>query len=71
MGLERASNQLARLLLTRGAAAGSTVVVGMPNCPEHYVATFAVWKLGALPLALRPILPDRERDALLDLASPR
>lgn len=68
--LERASNQLARLLAAQGADQRSTIVVGLPNSPEHYIATFAVWKLGALPLALRSAMPDRERDAVLDLAQP-
>jgi bile acid-coenzyme A ligase len=68
--LERASNQLARLLAAQGADERSTVVVGLPNCPAHFIATFAVWKLGALPLSLRSAMPDRERDAVLDLAQP-
>ena len=68
--LERASNQLARLLAAQGADQGSIVAVGLPNCPEHFISTFAVWKLGALPLSLRSAMPDRERDAVLDLAQP-
>lgn len=68
--LDRASNRLARLLAARGVDERSTVVVGLPNCPEHYIACFATWKLGAMALALRAALPDRERDALLDLAQP-
>src|SRR5215471_6060538 len=68
--LEAASNRAARLLAQTGAAGGSTVVVGVPNCLEHFVATFAVWKLGATPVPLYPGFPDRERDALLDLAQP-
>ncbi|MBV9581863.1 MAG: AMP-binding protein [Chloroflexi bacterium] len=68
--LDRASNRVARLLAAQGVDARSTVVVGLPNGPEHYITTFAVWKLGALPLVLRPALPDRERDAVLDLARP-
>lgn len=68
--LDCASNRLARLLAAQGVDEQSTVVVGLPNCPEHYIATFATWKLGALPLALRSAMPDRERDAFLDLAQP-
>lgn len=68
--LDRASNRLARLLAARGVDERSTVVVGLPNCPEHFVACFAVWKLGAMALPLRSALPARERDALLDLARP-
>src|SRR6516225_2574351 len=61
--LEVQSNQVARLLAEAGASEGSTVVVGLPNCPEHYVTTFAVWKLGATPLPLYAGFPDRERGA--------
>jgi bile acid-coenzyme A ligase len=68
--LDRASNRLARLLGARGVGERSTVVVGLPNCPEHFIACFAVWKLGAMALPLRAALPARERDALLDLARP-
>ncbi|MHB8644905.1 MAG: AMP-binding protein [Thermomicrobiales bacterium] len=68
--LDRASNRLARLMAAQGVGERSTVIVGLPNCPEHFIASFATWKLGALVLALRSALPDRERDALLDLAQP-
>src|SRR4051794_29510067 len=59
--LDHASNRLARLLEAQGVDEHSTVVVGLPNGPEHYIATFATWKMGALPLALRSTMPDRER----------
>jgi bile acid-coenzyme A ligase len=68
--LEVQTNQVARLLAEGGASEGSTVAVALTNCPEHYVVTFAVWKLGATPLPLYAGFPDRERDALLDLATP-
>jgi bile acid-coenzyme A ligase len=66
--LDRASNRAARLLATRGAGSSSTVVVALPNCPEHYFATLGAWKVGALVLPLNPRLPAPERDALLDVA---
>jgi bile acid-coenzyme A ligase len=68
--LEQASNRVARALIEVGAGQGAIVVIGLPNCPEHYVATFAVWKLGATPLPLHAGLPERESTALLDLARP-
>ena len=64
------SNQIARLLAQRGVGPESTVVVGLWNCPEHILVTAAAWKLGALVLPLRALLPDRERDEILDLAQP-
>ena len=68
--LDERSNQVARLLAGRGVGEHSLVVVGLPNCPEHYVATFAAWKLGALVLPLRAVLPGRERDQILELGDP-
>jgi bile acid-coenzyme A ligase len=68
--LDERSNQVARLLAGRGVGERSLVVVGLPNCPEHYVATFAAWKLGALVLPLRAALPGRERDQILELSAP-
>ena len=68
--LDRRSSQVARLLAARGVGEGATVVVGLPNCPEHFLACFAAWKLGGLALPLRAALPAPERDALLALARP-
>jgi len=68
--LDRASNRIARLLAARGVHEGATVVVGVVNSPEHILVTVAAWKLGALMLPLRAILPARERDAILAIARP-
>jgi len=68
--LDRASNQIARLLAARGVHEGATVVVGGVNSPEHILVTVAAWKLGALMLPLRAVLPARERDAILAIARP-
>jgi bile acid-coenzyme A ligase len=68
--LDRASNRAARLFADRGVDDRSLVVVGLPNGPEHYVATFAAWKLGALVLPLKATLPGRERDQILETGAP-
>lgn len=68
--LNTASNRLARRMAAIGVDTQSLVVVGLPNCPEHFIATFAAWKLGALVLPMRAALPPRERDQILDLAQP-
>lgn len=68
--LDRASNRVARLLEERGVNGRAMVVVGLPNWPEHYVATFATWKLGALVLPMRSSLPARERDQILEVGTP-
>ena len=68
--LDLRSNQVARMFAERGVDEGSTVVVGLPNCPEHIVSCFATWKLGGVTLPLREAMPAIERDAMLDLAKP-
>lgn len=68
--LDRTTNRIARLLAARGVHGGDTVVVGVVNSPEHVFVTVAAWKLGALMLPLRAILPARERNAILELAQP-
>jgi len=68
--LDLESNQTARLLESRGVGQGSIVIVGLGNCPEHFVVSFAAWKLGACVLPLSYALPARERDPLIALARP-
>ncbi|HEX9889848.1 MAG TPA: AMP-binding protein [Nitriliruptorales bacterium] len=64
------STQVARRFAELGVDEDSTVVIGYRSCPEHAIAAAAGWKLGALVLPLKHSLPDRERDAILELASP-
>lgn len=68
--LDRATNQVARLLADRGVDERSRVIIALPNCPEHYVVAYAAWKLGAFVLPLRAALPDHERDQILTLFIP-
>ncbi|MHB8507886.1 MAG: AMP-binding protein [Candidatus Dormibacteria bacterium] len=66
--LDRASDRASHLFAERGVGPDSTVVIGLRNCPAHYVATWAAWKVGALVLPLSASLPPGEREGLLDLA---
>jgi bile acid-coenzyme A ligase len=68
--LDRFSNQVARFLAERLVGQGSMVVVGLPNCLEHFLVTIAVWKLGGCVLPLRASLPMKERDQILKVAQP-
>ena len=68
--LERWTNQIARLMADRGVTGGSMVVTGVWNSPEMIAFTIAAWKIGARVLPLRAILPQRERNEILDLAKP-
>ena len=68
--LERRSNQLARLLEAESVGQRSTVVIGLENCVEHYVAAHAAWRLGALVLPVSHRAPEAERNEILTLANP-
>ena len=63
------TDRLARGLLARGVGPGSTVVVALPNSPEHVALCHAAWKAGALVLPIRHALPVPEREAILELAA--
>jgi bile acid-coenzyme A ligase len=68
--LDDRSTQIARLLAEHGVDESSTVVVGFPNWPEHFLADYAAWKLGALVVPVRFNIPLRERDQILEVANP-
>src|SRR4051794_8985938 len=51
--LDDAARRFAGVLEQRGVSSLTKVVVGLPRVPEHLVATFAAWKLGACVVALR------------------
>src|SRR5207302_792507 len=46
------------------------VMIGLPNGIEFVAATFATWKLGAVPMPVSHRLPHPERAAIADLARP-
>jgi bile acid-coenzyme A ligase len=68
--LDRWSSRLARRFAELGLDETSMLVIGLPNCLEHYVAAYAGWKLGALVLPVRANLPPIERDGILDVGNP-
>jgi len=69
--LDERSTQLARVLSARGLAVGDHMAVSLPNSPEHLVATFAGWKVGAVVVPMRWNLPVWERDRVLAVIGPR
>jgi len=68
--LDAAARRCASLLAARGVGETSTVVVGIPRCTEHLIATFAAWRLGACVAPVRDDLPVAERTGLLELTAP-
>jgi bile acid-coenzyme A ligase len=57
-------------LTEHGLAAGDTMVICLKNSPEHLIASFAGWKVGAVVIPMRPNLPEWERDRVLAAIGP-
>ena len=68
--LERGARRLGRAYLERGVAQGDFVTIALPNCVEFFEATFAAWKIGAVPQPVSSHLPLAERRAILERAQP-
>jgi len=66
--LESRTNRLARSFAELGVTHGSFVTVALPNSVAFYEACIAAWKLGAIPQPVSYRLPDRERQAIVELA---
>lgn len=61
---------LAVYLHENGTREGDMVTVAVPNSIDFFVAYVAAWRLGATPQPISSRLPQREIDAILDLADP-
>jgi bile acid-coenzyme A ligase len=68
--LERSTNRLARQMLAAGVGHDDLVTIGLPNGIAFYETAIAAWKCGATPQPISYRLPDRERVAIIELASP-
>ena len=71
--LDTASTAGAHLLLAIMSAepsAGDRIAIALPSGPEHFIATYAAWKLGACAVPLRWDLPEWERHRVLEVARP-
>lgn len=66
--LDRRTNRLARAYAGLGVQHGSLVTVAMPNSVGFLESCIATWKLGGVPQPVSHRLPDRERQAIVDLA---
>jgi bile acid-coenzyme A ligase len=69
--LDRAANRMARDLAGRGVQLGDMVTIALPNTVAWFVAVAACWKLGAVPQPVSARLPQRELDAIAELADPK
>jgi bile acid-coenzyme A ligase len=66
--LDLRTNRIAREWSELGVGAGDFVSIALPNSVAFVEAAVAAWKLGAIPQPLSAHLPDRERQAIVELA---
>ena len=63
--LDRESTAFAAALAALGVRKGDRVALALPNCPQFFVAEFAIWKTGAVCVPLNPIYSEREIEHVL------
>jgi bile acid-coenzyme A ligase len=63
-------DNLALYLAEHGTKEGDMVTVAVPNSIDFFIAYIAAWRLGATPQPISSRLPQRELDALIELANP-
>ncbi|MFM1790428.1 MAG: hypothetical protein RLZZ526_755, partial [Actinomycetota bacterium] len=61
---------LAVHLQSLGVTFGDLVTVAVPNSIDWFVSYVAIWMLGATPQPVSSRLPQRELEALIELANP-
>ena len=66
--LESRSNQWARALAELGVGFGDFVTIALPNSVDYFLALVGTWKVGAVPQPVSPVLPQAERQAIVELA---
>ncbi|NKQ53989.1 long-chain fatty acid--CoA ligase [Amycolatopsis sp. K13G38] len=69
--LHRRSSRLAGALAERGLGHGDRLGLGLRNLPQFTLATFAAWKLGAVPVPVRWDVPEWELARLREVIEPR
>lgn len=68
--LLEAGYSLAVHLAESGTREGDMVTVAVPNSVDFFIAYVAIWRLGATPQPISSRLPQRELDAIIELANP-
>lgn len=66
----RLGYNLAAELHDAGTREGDMVTVAVPNSVDFFIAYVAAWRLGATPQPISSRLPQRELDAIIELADP-
>jgi long-chain acyl-CoA synthetase len=65
IALEDLSDAFAVALAALGVRRGDRVALLLPNCPQFFIAEFAVWKLGAIVVPLNPTYTEPELEPAL------
>jgi bile acid-coenzyme A ligase len=68
--LYQRAGDLAMWLAARGVKERDMVTIAAPNSIDWFVAYCAAWRLGAVPQPISSRLPQREIDAIMELANP-
>jgi len=68
--LVQRGDELAVYLQEHGVREGDMVTIAEPNSIDWFVAYMAAWRLGATPQPISWRLPQREFDAIMELANP-
>ena len=68
--VDRMSDAFAAALADRGFAQGDRIALYLQNVPQYVIALLAAWKVGAIAVAINPMLTPREVSMLLDDATP-
>jgi bile acid-coenzyme A ligase len=68
--LIKAGYNLAVYLSESGVKEGDMVTVAVPNSIDFFISYVAIWRLGATPQPISSRLPQRELDAIIELANP-
>ena len=67
--LDRASNRLARFYQAKGVKHNDYVTLALGNGIEIFVVCLALWKCGAIPQPVSYRLPQKELQAIVQLAT--
>jgi bile acid-coenzyme A ligase len=65
-----AGDALAVYFHEHGVREGDMVTIAVPNSIDWFIAYLATWRLGAIPQPISWRLPQREFDAIMELANP-
>jgi long-chain acyl-CoA synthetase len=68
--VDRMSDAFAAALTDRGFRRGDRIALYLQNVPQYVIALLAAWKVGAIAVAINPMLTPREVSKLLDDATP-